>query len=78
MITTDEDMMEEQTKVSVEETWDTKRWGTKRWESRVFALIIAITEVNAYLTMSQFHGNQEDFITFRRKLAQELIHNELD
>ena len=59
--------------LSIEETWD-----TKRWENRVFAFLIAIVEVNAYLAMKQFNGSDEDFITFRKKLAQELIHNKLD
>ena len=59
--------------LSIKETWD-----TKRLKNRVFAFIIVITEVNTFLAMAQFHGNQEDFVTFRRKLAQELIHKELD
>ena len=59
--------------LSITETWD-----TVHWKNCVFAFIIAITEVNAYLTIAQFHGNQEDFEIFERKLAQELIHNELD
>ena len=28
--------------------------------------------------MRHFSGSDEDFITFRKKLAQELIHNKLD
>ena len=59
--------------LSLEETWD-----TKRWENRVFSFVIAIAEVNAYLAMKQFQGLQEDFITFRRKLSQELVHNTMD
>ena len=59
--------------LSVEETWD-----TKRWENRVFAFFLSIVEVNAYLAMKHFHGSDEDFITFRKKLSQELIHNKLD
>ena len=44
----------------------------------MFAFLIAIVEVNAYLAMRQFNGSDDDFITFRKKLAQELIHNRLD
>ena len=33
--------------LSIEENWD-----AKRWENRVFAFIITITEVNAYLAMA--------------------------
>ena len=28
--------------------------------------------------MAEFHGNQKGIVTFRRKLAKDLIHNELD
>jgi len=39
---------------------------------------MAITGVNTYLAMIQFNGKQEDFISFRNKLAQELINNLID
>ena len=47
--------------LSIEETWD-----TKYWENHIFAFIIAITEVNAYIAMAQFHDNREGFVIFRR------------
>ena len=42
-------------------------WGTKRWENLVFAYIITMTEVSAYVAMAQLYGNQENFVTLRRK-----------
>ncbi|KAG7359200.1 transposase IS4 [Nitzschia inconspicua] len=61
--------------ISLEETW-----ATDRWEDRVFAFILAITEVNAYLAMRYFVGQCGDkapmtFLEFRRQLAKALIHN---
>ena len=43
--------------LSHEETWD-----TKHYENHVYAFIIASTELYSYLTLAQFHGNQEDVI----------------
>jgi Transposase IS4 len=62
--------------ISLEETWV-----THRWENRVFAFILAITEVNVYLAMRFFVwrcGNKVPvtFIQFRRQLAKALIKND--
>jgi hypothetical protein len=51
-------------------------WITQRWENRVFAYILATSEVNAYyLGRSFFCGGSEDEtqFTFRQKLAFDLI-----
>jgi hypothetical protein len=50
-------------------------WTTQRWENRVFAYILATSEVNAYLGRSFFGGGteEESQFTFRQKLAFDLI-----
>jgi len=56
-------------------------WTTKRWECRVFAFILAVSEVNAFLALRYFvfgGGNIEGCPTlsvFRRRLAWQLINN---
>ena len=61
---------------SLEDTWT-----TQRWEIRVFTFLLAITEVNVYLTLKHFVcvGNFSTFlpqyIDFRRKFAWMLIDN---
>ncbi len=60
---------------ALEETWITKRWPV-----RVFAFLLAITEVNLFLVMKFFvwtKGNvkNQTYLDFRRKLAWELIDN---
>jgi hypothetical protein len=60
---------------SIEETWV-----TTRWECRVFAFILAVSEVNAYLIYRYFvHPTRSDgpstLLEFRRKLAWQLINN---
>ncbi|KAG7361811.1 transposase IS4 [Nitzschia inconspicua] len=62
--------------ISLEETWV-----THQWENRVFAFILAITEVNVYLAMRFFVWRCGDkppmtFLEFRRQLAKALIYNE--
>ena len=51
---------------------------TDRWQCRVFAFIIAVSEVNCYLAKKHWcwNGNEkETYSFFRRKLAFELINN---
>ena len=66
------------TSPSIEETWV-----TTRWECRVFCFILAITEVNVFLTLKSFIfigrqvNNLPNYLTFRKDLAWELINNPL-
>ena len=58
--------------ISIEEIWATK-W----WPNRVFALLVAVTEVNVSLGMVEFCDHaQTSQIEFRKKLAEALIYNE--
>ena len=51
-------------------------WGTKWWPNRVFAFLLAVTEVNVNLAMTYFLGQEvTGQIAFRIKLAHTLIHN---
>ena len=51
-------------------------WGTKWWLNRVFAFVLAVTEVNVNLAMTYFLGQEvTGQIAFRSKLAHTLIHN---
>ena len=51
-------------------------WGTKWWPNRVFAFLLAVTEVNVNLAMTYFLGQEvTGQIAFRSKLAHTLIHN---
>jgi Transposase IS4 len=55
-------------------------WVTHSWENRVFAFILAISEVNTFLGWKLF-ANSETTMTmlqFRRCLAKELITNDYD
>ena len=61
---------------SIEETWV-----TCHWMNRVFAFLLAISEVNAFLAFCYFFWSNEDkesmtIHAFRKKLALELIHND--
>ena len=62
---------------SLEETWK-----THRWENRVFAFLLAITEVNVYLYLRWKiwkHTDEKEMPTlhqFRKRLAFALIENE--
>ena len=53
-------------------------WKTKRWENFVFAFILAVSEVNAYLAMRYFGELKMTQLEFRKNLAFELIHNTLE
>lgn len=58
---------------SIEDTWR-----TDRWPARVFAFLLALSEVNAYLVMRHFVWDDEEtptYLNFRRELAWELIEN---
>jgi hypothetical protein len=50
-------------------------WKTYRWPVRVFAFILAITEVNTYLAWVYFTGAKIEFMAFRKQLAHSLIYN---
>lgn len=53
-----------------------ENWATKRWENRVFAFLLAITEVNVLLSSQYFDGEEsQSQIAFRKKLAWALIYN---
>ena len=62
---------------SIEETWK-----THRWENRVFAFLLAITEVNLYLWLRYKVWKNRDadkydtLHQFRKKLALALINNQ--
>jgi hypothetical protein len=57
--------------ISLEETW-----GTKWWPHRVFAFLLAVTEVNIFLASNYFYSkNYESMIDFRKVFAEKLIHN---
>ena len=43
--------------------------------NRVFAFIMGICEINAYLVMKAFDHWDESFLSFRKKLAKSLIDN---
>ena len=52
-------------------------WGTKDWEHRVFAFILAVTEVNVKLAMEHFyHHDKMSQLDFRKQLAKALIYND--
>lgn len=50
-----------------------RSWKTMRWENRVFAFILAVCEVNAFLARSYFMKETEKQIDFKKKLCFELI-----
>ncbi len=51
---------------------------TQRWELRVFAFIIAVCEVNAYLAIRFYEGKKRmpTLLNFRRKYGWQLILND--
>ena len=53
-------------------------WGTHRWPNRVFAFILAISEINTWLAFRHFvwKNNDTELVDFRKKLAFALIRNE--
>lgn len=58
---------------SIEDTW-----GTHRWANRVFAFILAISEVSTWLAFRYFVWKSDamELVEFRKKLAFALINNE--
>ena len=50
-------------------------WKTTRWDNRVFAFILAVYEVNAYLAMRYFGESKMTRLEFWKNLAFELIHD---
>ena len=57
--------------ISLEETW-----APKRWENRVFAFLIAVTEVNAYrMRVYLKPGYTSPHLKFRRALVMKCINN---
>ena len=52
-------------------------WKTKRWANCVFAFILAVSEVNAYLAMRYFGELKMTQLEFWKKLDFEFIHNTL-
>jgi hypothetical protein len=60
--------------ISLEETWSTK-W----YAHRVFAFLLAVTEVNVKLMMDYLQDKKDEnptaMIDFRKKLVKELIEN---
>ena len=57
---------------SIEDTW-----GTHRWPNRVFAFLLAISEINSWLAFRHFVWKETslELIDFRKKLAFALINN---
>jgi hypothetical protein len=51
-------------------------WATKWWPNRVFAFLLAITEVNCQLAMKHFYGTEyKSTLEFRKAFAEALIKN---
>ena len=51
-------------------------WATHDWSKRVFAFLLAVTEVNVKIASKYFGGQQDNgMLDFRRCLAKELIEN---
>ena len=54
-------------------------WATKWWPNRVFAFLLAITEVNVMLAAVAFtniYNEQPSMIDFRKRFARDLINND--
>ena len=52
-------------------------WATKTWEHRVFAFLLAVTEVNVKLAMEYFFQQEKTSqLDFRKQLAKALIYND--
>ena len=53
-------------------------WATQRWSNRVFAFLLAITEVNIKHAYEYFCRNKRlSMINFRKELARTLINNSI-
>ena len=49
-------------------------WGTKHWPNRVFAFLLAVTEVNVMLAATYFFKETySGMLDFQKVLAKELI-----
>jgi Transposase IS4 len=52
-------------------------WATKKWENRVFAFLLAATEVNVMLASTYFYGRETtSFLDFRKDFAKSMIYND--
>ena len=52
-----------------------KSWRTIKWENRVFAFVLTISEVNAWLAMRYFCDLNMKLLDFRINLACQLVYN---
>ena len=53
-----------------------KTWATMWWPNRVFAFLIAVIEVNTYLSAVHIYGfDSMEQLSFRKLLAKELLFN---
>ena len=60
-----------QSPISVERTWSTK-W----WPHRIFAFLLAITEINVFKAWIECFGHEDaGTLSLRKTLAEELINN---
>ena len=51
-------------------------WATSWWPNRVFAFLLAVTEINTMLVMEMLRGvKHPPTLEFRRRLSRELIYN---
>ena len=55
-----------------------RTWHTHHWPNRVFAFILGVCEVNAYLARKYFRNYNKSQMTFRKELAYAMINNDLD
>ena len=52
-------------------------WGTSWWPNRVFAFLLAVTEVNVHLAEGYFYNKtNQSMLDFRKDLAKALINND--
>lgn len=52
-------------------------WATKSWHHRVFAFLLAVTEVNTYQAANYFYDKKfESMLAFRKALAEYMIYND--
>ena len=55
-----------------------RTWHTHHWPNRVFAFILGVCEVNAYLSAKHFRDYDQSQMDFRKNVAYAMIHNDLD
>jgi Transposase IS4 len=62
-----------QAPISLEETW-----ATKSWSNRVFAFLLAVSEINVYLSYKFFNNNKEKeykgILEFQKDFAEMLLY----